>query len=181
MRTHSDLGRAAGGPGEHGADRGDRGDRGGADGLVPGDLAPGDLAPHRPPWPVLDRIVAIDGERVVAEKRVSADDPLWPPGGTGGVGGVALGGLVLLELAAQAAACLVGSANRGRTGHLGYLVAARGWKFPRPGGVRPGETVRVTVARRATMGALASFRATVTVGDEEVAAGELTCAARFDA
>ena len=131
---------------------------------------PLDLIPHRAPWIVLDRLVALDDARAVAEKRVVAGDPLVGEGG--------LAGLFVVELAAQAAACLNGAKNLGRSGHLGYLVAARGWKFPRT--ITPGETLVIEVTRRAELGALASFRAVARVDDEEVASGELTCAARFD-
>src|SRR5437667_6562256 len=88
------------------------------------------LIPHRPPFRLVDRVLSVEGGTVVAEKRVAADDPL--------LGGGGLGGTLLVEALAQTAACLMGLRHGGES-HLGYLVAAAGWKFHAV--AAPGETV----------------------------------------
>src|SRR5262245_1888030 len=130
--------------------------------------APSDLIPHRPPWVLLDRVRATGEAEVVAEKVVSADDP-WVVAGE-------LPGLLVTELAAQAAACMMG--QRGDAGHRGYLVAARGWKFPTA--ARSGDRLVIAVTRVSELGALRGFRCRAQVDEREVASGELTCAVHFD-
>jgi 3-hydroxyacyl-[acyl-carrier-protein] dehydratase len=129
----------------------------------------GELLPHRPPWSLVDRVVSVDGETVTAEKRLSPGDPLCGAGG--------LGGPLCLEALAQTAACLMGHRSGGARGHHGYLVAARGWKFPST--ALPGETVSLVATRTAALGALAAFTGVARVGDREIASGEMTFAVRF--
>jgi 3-hydroxyacyl-[acyl-carrier-protein] dehydratase len=143
--------------------------------VLPGDLPPALAStseldrwlPHRPPWLRIDSVSALEGDRVVAQKRISANDPL--------VGG-GLGGFLVLDLAAQAAACLMAARSPGQGGHLGYLVAAQGWKFHRL--AIPGETLTLEVTRQAELGPLVRFAGTIRVGEFAVAEGEFTCAIR---
>ena len=127
--------------------------------------APADLdgllarIPHRPPHLALDRVLTADDCGVTVEKRVSGAD---------------VEGLWLLELSAQAAAVWNARATAGGSSHLGYLVAARGWKFPRA--ATAGETLTITVEPTGALGPLARFHSTVRSGNEELASGELTCA-----
>jgi 3-hydroxymyristoyl/3-hydroxydecanoyl-(acyl carrier protein) dehydratase len=157
---------------------------------LPGDLPLDRWLPHRPPWLRIDRVSAIHEDRVVAEKRISAGDPLVlassPPQvdrGSGSGSGLAdsplgegggLGGFLLIDLAAQAAACLMAAQRPGQGAHLGYLVAAQGWKFHRT--ALPGETLTVEVTRQAALGALVRFAGALRAGDLPVAEGEFTCA-----
>lgn len=136
---------------------------------LPGDLPLDRWLPHRSPWLRIDRVSAREENRVVAEKRISAGDPLVPGGG--------LGGFLLIDLAAQAAACLMAAEGSGQGAHLGYLVAAHGWKFHRM--ALPGETLTVEVTRQAGLGALVRFAGALRVGDLTVAEGEFTCAIRL--
>jgi 3-hydroxymyristoyl/3-hydroxydecanoyl-(acyl carrier protein) dehydratase len=122
-----------------------------------------DLIPHRPPWALVDRVVAIEGDSVTAEKLVTIED---------------FGGLLVLEACAQTAACLMGHRNPERTGHRGYLVAARGWKFPAI--ARPGEIVTLTATKRSELGALHGFDGAARVADREIANGSMTFAVVFD-
>jgi 3-hydroxymyristoyl/3-hydroxydecanoyl-(acyl carrier protein) dehydratase len=134
---------------------------------------PADLIPHRAPWLVLDRVLDVNVDAAVAQKRLAERDPF--------VAGGALAPLFLVELSAQTAACLVGAerqAATGEGGHAGYLVSAGGWKFPDL--ARAGDTLTLTVRRRAKLGALASFHAEARVGERLVGEGNLACAARFE-
>jgi 3-hydroxymyristoyl/3-hydroxydecanoyl-(acyl carrier protein) dehydratase len=155
----------------------------------PGDLPLDRWLPHRPPWLRLDRVSEFHEARVVAEKRISAGDPLvWgaqaagllasgPPGSDAGRSDAGLGGFLLIDLAAQAAACLMAAQSPGQGAHLGYLVAAQGWKFHRM--ALPGETLTVEVTRQAGLGALVRFAGALRVGESAVAEGEFTCAVRL--
>jgi 3-hydroxymyristoyl/3-hydroxydecanoyl-(acyl carrier protein) dehydratase len=126
-----------------------------------------DRIPHRPPWLLVDRVVEAGGDRVLAERRVSADDPLARDG---------LPELLTVEALAQAAACL----NAGEMGaHRGYLVAATGFSFE--GRVQPGETLLLEATRTAALGGLHRFEGVaraVNFGGEAriVARGQMTFA-----
>lgn len=123
-----------------------------------------DLIPHRPPWLLVDRVVARSDEGVEAEKRLSAGDPLLGPDG-------GLPELLLLEALAQTAAC----ANAGALGrHRGLLVAASGVVFD--GRAQAGDVVTLRARRGAALGALVRFDAEALVGDRSIARGQLTFA-----
>jgi 3-hydroxyacyl-[acyl-carrier-protein] dehydratase len=122
-----------------------------------------DLIPHRPPWLLVDRVVARSDGEVVAEKRLSAGDPLLTSG--------ELPELLLLEALAQAAACL----NAGTLGaHTGLLVAAHDVVFD--GRARAGEIVALRVRKVAALGTLLRVEAEARVGERVVARGQLTFA-----
>lgn len=128
------------------------------------------LLPHRAPFLLVDRVLCVEGEQVTAEKRLTADDPLLVDG--------VLPGPLLIEALAQTSACLMGAGNAGRE-HLGYLVAAQGWKFPSR--ARAGDTLALTAVRTATLGALHRFDGVARVGEREVASGSMSFAVRFGA
>ena len=123
------------------------------------------LGPHRPPFSLVDRVISVAGDTVVAEKRVTAGDPLCGGGG--------LGGLLLIEALAQAAACLMGTRHGGDR-HRGYLVAASGFKFHAI--AQPGETVELRARQTAALGVLHRFEVAARVGAREIAAGQMTFA-----
>ena len=151
----------------------------------PGDLPLDRWLPHQPPWLRIDRVSALHEGRVVAEKRISAGDPLvWAVQAEGLLASgprrpdAGLGGFLLIDLAAQAAACLMAAQSPGQGAHLGYLVAAQGWKFHRT--ALPGETLTIEVTRQAGLGTLVRFAGALRVGESAVADGEFTCAVRLD-
>jgi 3-hydroxymyristoyl/3-hydroxydecanoyl-(acyl carrier protein) dehydratase len=122
-----------------------------------------DLIPHRPPWLLVDRVVARGDDAVEAEKRVAADDPL--------LAGDELPELIVLEALAQTAAC----ANAGGLGrHQGLLVAAQRVEFE--GRARAGDLVTLHARKTATLGALVRFTTEARVGSRVIARGELTFA-----
>lgn len=126
-----------------------------------------DLIPHRPPWLVVDRLVASDGESASVEKQLGRGEPwLDDQGG--------LAEPLLVDLLAQTAACWLGSRGTGEAGAIGYLVAVRGFEFHRR--AQAGETLTLTVHRLSSLGSLVAFRAAAAVEAEEIAHGELTCA-----
>ena len=96
-----------------------------------------DRIPHSPPWLLVDRVIAVEGNTVRAEKRLTHDDPLVGDG---------LPEVLCLEALAQTAAHL----NAGDLGaHRGYLVAATGFSFD--GRAQVGETLRLEAPRTAQM------------------------------
>src|SRR5207237_7519665 len=100
---------------------------------------------------------------------LSAGDPWLVEGGS-------LPDLLVVELLAQAAACMAG-AREGGEGHLGYLTTARGWSFKRR--ARAGETLRLEARARARLGKLRSFTGEASVDGVPIADGELTCVVHF--
>lgn len=120
------------------------------------------VLPHRPPLLLVDRLRAVDlpAGRLVAERRLSADDPWLAAQGE-------LSPLLVVEALCQAAACLNGIEARaaqrggpkvaGPQRHRGYLVSAAGFEFPDR--ARVGERLSLQVAREGRMGAMVSFQA----------------------
>lgn len=122
-----------------------------------------DLIPHRPPWLLVDGVVARSADGVEAVKLLAADDPTlrdgeWPEA-------------MALEALAQAAACV----NAGALGaHHGLLVAARDVVFD--GRARAGDRVALHARKLAALGALVRFAVEARVGERLIARGELTFA-----
>ncbi len=122
-----------------------------------------DLLPHRPPWRLVDRVVAREGERVECALHLSAGDALLVDG--------ELPDLLVVEALAQAAACLnVGDMGR----HRGLLVAAAGFTFT--GRARAGETLRLVAVKQATLGALVRFSGEAFADGRPLTTGQLTFA-----
>jgi 3-hydroxyacyl-[acyl-carrier-protein] dehydratase len=120
------------------------------------------LIPHAPPWRLIDRVLVTDGQRVEAEKLVTAGDPL---------AGDELPEVLLVEALAQTAACL----NAGGMGaHRGYLVAAQGFSFD--GRARAGDRLRLVATRTAALGALHKFDGEASVDGKVLARGQMTFA-----
>lgn len=130
------------------------------------------LLPHRPPFSLLDRLVHADlpSGRVVAERRVTASDALWPArapdpaaASCGGGRDGTLPPVIVIEALCQAAACYSGllrASDRDRqpgTVHHGYLVGAVDFRFPSL--VQVGETLVLEVTRKESLGALVAFSA----------------------
>ncbi|HEX4346226.1 MAG TPA: hypothetical protein VHZ73_01570 [Vicinamibacterales bacterium] len=122
-----------------------------------------DLLPHRPPWLLVDRVVAKSETTVEAHKLLAADDPLLVRD--------ELPDFLVLEALAQAAACLATEAL-GR--HTGLLVAAT--QFHPRERARAGETLRLLAVRQAVLGRLHRFDCTACVGERLIARGQLTFA-----
>jgi 3-hydroxyacyl-[acyl-carrier-protein] dehydratase len=121
-----------------------------------------DLLPHRRPWLLVDRVLERAGDRVRAEKRLSAGDPLLAAG--------ALPDVLVIEALAQAAACVAGRGDA----RAGLLVAASGFEFAAR--ACAGETLTLTCARVAQLGAMHRFTGEASVDGKLVARGELTFA-----
>jgi 3-hydroxyacyl-[acyl-carrier-protein] dehydratase len=101
------------------------------------------LLPHRPPFLLVDRVVALEpGKRIVALKSVTMNEPFFPghfPGHP------VMPGVLILEAMAQAAALLAmkslppADAER----KLTYLMGIDGARFRRP--VVPGDRLELVL------------------------------------
>ncbi len=122
--------------------------------------------PHGPAFRFLDRVLFIrDGERVVALKNVTANDPaLHRPERQAPT----LPGTLLMESMTQAAGLLL---PKGSTAMLAQVRRTRLLR-----GVAAGEAVRVEAACVANMGALFRFDVAATVDGEPVADAEIILA-----
>lgn len=142
---------------------------------------PADL-PHGSPFRLLDRLLHVDLGRgeLWAQKRLTADDALWP-GESSDLAApgldrpATLPSLLLIEALSQAAACynlLSAAAARGASAetaqqpvdsgggaHLGFLVSVTDFRFPdeQQAGATPGDTLLLHVKKAESLGALTAF------------------------
>ena len=96
------------------------------------------IIPHREPFLFLDGIVKMDGDFIIAERRVTRKDcrgHFSPPN-------YVFPGHLACEALAQAASCLILSHSPGLKGKTVALVKSEG-EFPRP--IFPGDTISLTV------------------------------------
>lgn len=135
------------------------------------------LIPHRPPFLWIDRIVELEaGIRCVALKFVDPADALFAGHFPGNA---ILPGVFLIEAAAQTAGVMMACCRSEAPSPEGkdpadaerLLAAVNRFKFLRQ--VRPGAELRIEVRKVAEVGPMAYVEATVSVGDSQVAKGEL--------
>ncbi len=136
--------------------------------------------PHRPPFRLLDRVVAVDldGRSLRAMRRLTLNDALWPAesqppahffADPAAATGLVFPATLVIEALCQAAACFnsLSFAARPEAGgqlpqqHHGYLVAIRDFKFP--GFVYVGETLMLEVAQKEQLGQVIAFAVRATV------------------
>ncbi|ADW18800.1 Beta-hydroxyacyl-(acyl-carrier-protein) dehydratase FabA/FabZ [Desulfobulbus propionicus DSM 2032] len=130
--------------------------------------------PHRPPFLWLDRVVAISGDTIRAEKKVDEDldvfrghypdYPLMP-------------GVLLCEAVFQAGALLIGERMRGAAEEgdgVPVLTRILGAKFKRE--VRPGDTLEISASLVERMGPAWIMKGAVKVGGKTAVQVEFACA-----
>ena len=131
------------------------------------------LIPHRPPFLWIDRVEELEpGVRCVAVKFV---DPATPIFAGHFPAKPILPGVLLIEAVAQTAGVMLGSAARGTDkspGGVALLAAVNRFKFLKP--VTPGQELRIETKKLTEAGQMAYIGGTVWVGEEMVAAGELS-------
>lgn len=132
--------------------------------------------PHRYPFLLVDRVLeCIPGERILALKNVSINEPFFPghyphhP---------VMPGVLIVEALAQAAAILsfktMGGKPDDRTVY--YFVGIDGARFKRP--VTPGDQLMLAVSIKANKRGLWKFAAQALIGDQVAAEAELMCTVR---
>ena len=123
--------------------------------------------PHRYPFLLVDRVVALEpGRRIVALKNVSYNEPFfqghWP-------GRPIMPGVLIVEAMAQAAGVLIGlGAEEGREA---LLASLDGVKLRRP--VVPGDQLRIEVGHVRAKGRAVQVKAVARVGDRVVAEAKI--------
>lgn len=124
---------------------------------------------QRFPFLMIDRIVELEPDRIVGIKNVTAtdvalqghfpDEPILP-------------GVILLEAMSQVGGVLLAHDPLLADKHRGYLAAIDKVKFKKF--IVPGDQVRIEATKVAVTASLARIRAVATVGDAEVATGEIS-------
>jgi beta-hydroxyacyl-ACP dehydratase FabZ len=126
--------------------------------------------PHRYPFLLIDRIVEVDGDRIVGIKNVTAnehffqghfpDHPVMP-------------GVLICEAMAQAAAILACVSRGGGNGeNIFLLTGLDNVKFKRP--VEPGDQLRLEICSLKRRGSFWKMRGTATVDGKVAAQAELS-------
>jgi beta-hydroxyacyl-ACP dehydratase FabZ len=128
------------------------------------------ILPHRYPFLLVDRIVELEGDRIVGIKNVTLNEPFF-------VGHFpdfpVMPGVLIVEAMAQTAGVLVLKTIEDRENKLVLLVAIESARFRRP--VVPGDTLRMemkVLKRKATVAKMAGV---ATVDGQVVAEAEVMC------
>ncbi len=132
--------------------------------------------PHRYPFLLVDRVLeCMPGERILALKNVSINEPFFPghyphhP---------VMPGVLIVEALAQAAAILSFKTMGGKPDDKSvyYFVGIDGARFKKP--VSPGDQLMLDVSIKASKRGLWKFAARALVGAQVVAEAELLCTVR---
>lgn len=136
------------------------------------------LLPHRYPFLLVDRVVALEKDtRVLAYKNVSYNEPFF----TGHFPGrPVMPGVLVVEALAQAGGLLT-QLSRGPgadDGQTFYLVKVDNAKFSRM--VVPGDRLELDVTLKRRIRNMAQYLGVARVDGEQVACAEILCAAARD-
>ena len=134
-------------------------------------LAIRDILPHRYPFLLVDRIVELEGDRIVGIKNVSANEPYFQghfpekP---------VMPGVLIIESMAQVAGVLIGKRVEDSYKKLMLLASIEGAKFRRP--VEPGDQLRIEAEITNMRRTAAKVMGKAFVDGKLVAEAELMCA-----
>ncbi|MCX8090353.1 MAG: bifunctional UDP-3-O-[3-hydroxymyristoyl] N-acetylglucosamine deacetylase/3-hydroxyacyl-ACP dehydratase [Verrucomicrobiae bacterium] len=125
--------------------------------------------PHRYPFLMVDRVLRIEGNRIVALKNVSIGEPYFAghfPGQP------IMPGVLQLEAIAQVAGLLMLMRAEERGFQVAYFMSAEKVKWRKP--VRPGDTLLIEVELTKTRGRIGRATGVCKVGEEMVSEAEVT-------
>jgi 3-hydroxyacyl-[acyl-carrier-protein] dehydratase len=134
------------------------------------------LLPHRYPFLLIDRVIeVVEGERLVALKNVSFNEPFFQ--GHFPLRPV-MPGVLIVEAMAQATGLLAmrSAPDSIRPNTLYYFVGIDKARFKRP--VEPGDQLRLEVALRGTKRGIWMFSGAASVEGRQVASADIMCAAK---
>jgi UDP-3-O-[3-hydroxymyristoyl] N-acetylglucosamine deacetylase/3-hydroxyacyl-[acyl-carrier-protein] dehydratase len=126
------------------------------------------ILPHRYPFLMVDKIIKIDGNKIVGVKNVTANEPIFQghfPGRP------IMPGVLQLEAIAQVAGVLM-LRQAENFGKLAYFMSAESVRWRKP--VRPGDTVIIDVEMMKLRGKIGKAKGTCLVNGEAVSEAEVT-------
>ncbi|HPC82746.1 MAG TPA: 3-hydroxyacyl-ACP dehydratase FabZ [Thermoanaerobaculaceae bacterium] len=130
-----------------------------------------EVLPHRYPFLLVDRILEMDGERVLGLKNVTFNEPHF----TGHFPGApVMPGVLIVEAMAQAGAVMMLSEVPDRQNKLVYFTGIDKCRFRRP--VVPGDQLLLEVRLLRRRARYAVMQGVARVGDEIAAEAELSSA-----
>jgi 3-hydroxyacyl-[acyl-carrier-protein] dehydratase len=128
------------------------------------------ILPHRYPFLLVDRIVEMDGEKIVGIKNVTVNEPFF----LGHFPDIpVMPGVLIVEAMAQTAGILVLKNIPDRDKKLVLLVSVEGAKFRRP--VVPGDQLRLEMTVLRLKGTVAKMAGRALVDGVLVAEAEVMC------
>ncbi len=128
------------------------------------------VLPHRPPFLLVDRVVELEANRIVAVKNVTMNEPFF----VGHFPGYpVMPGVLILEALAQAAALMAMAAipEEKRAGKVTYFMGIDGARFRKP--VVPGDRLELHCAMLRNKGTVIKVKGEAKVDGEVVAEAEL--------
>lgn len=126
------------------------------------------LLPHRYPFLLVDRILKIDGNRIIGMKCVTINEPFFQghfPGHP------IMPGVLQLEAMAQVAGILM-LRRAENAGKIAYFMSAENVKWRKP--VRPGDSLVMEVEMTKMRGKIGKAKGVCKVSDEIVSEAEVT-------
>ena len=126
------------------------------------------ILPHRPPFLMVDRVIKIEGSKVVAMKQVTMGEPYFAghfPGHP------IMPGVLQLEAMAQVAGILM-MRQAENAGKIAYFMSAENVKWRKP--VRPGDTLIIAVDMTKSRGKIGKAKGVCTVDGETVSEADVT-------
>ncbi len=126
------------------------------------------ILPHRPPFLMVDRVTRIEGNRIVALKQVTMNEPHFEghfPGHP------IMPGVLQLEAIAQVAGILM-MRQAENAGKLAYFMSAEDVKWRKP--VRPGDSLVIDVEMTKSRGKIGKARGVCSVDGETVSEANVT-------
>jgi UDP-3-O-[3-hydroxymyristoyl] N-acetylglucosamine deacetylase/3-hydroxyacyl-[acyl-carrier-protein] dehydratase len=126
------------------------------------------VLPHRYPFLMIDKVTKIEGNKIIALKNVSVNEPYFQghfPNHP------IMPGVLQLEAVAQAAGILM-LKQAENAGKLAYFMSAENVKWRKP--VRPGETLIINVELTKSRGKIGKARGVCMVDGETVSEADVT-------
>jgi UDP-3-O-[3-hydroxymyristoyl] N-acetylglucosamine deacetylase/3-hydroxyacyl-[acyl-carrier-protein] dehydratase len=124
--------------------------------------------PHRYPFVMVDRILKVEGNRIIGLKNVTMNEPYFQ----GHFPGHAImPGVLQLEAIAQVAGIMM-LRQAENSGKLAYFMSAESVKWRRP--VRPGDSLVIEVELLKMRGKVGKAKGICKVGEEPVSEAEVT-------